>query len=74
MRAVTGLIGEFQIALRGGNRAAERVLLETWGDYYVEAMARITELVVGRVTINDRVRAMADAMKRRTDMVVRGLP
>ncbi len=62
------------IIFHGANRAREQVVLEAWGDFYVEAIARIPDLVVGPSGIALTVRQAQDAMKRRTDFVVKALP
>ena len=62
------------VALKGGDRANEQRILEAWGDYYAEALAQVTDMIVGKSSIDADVRAAVNAIKRRTDMVVRGLP
>ncbi|MEO5826079.1 MAG: M28 family peptidase [Gemmatimonadales bacterium] len=62
------------ITFHRADRAREQVILEAWGDFYVEAIARVTDLVVGPSSIPLAVRKAQDAMKRRTDFVVKALP
>lgn len=62
------------INAHGADRAHEQVVLEAWGDFYVEAIARVPDMVVGPSGIALKVRRAQDAMKRRTDFVVKALP
>jgi aminopeptidase YwaD len=51
---------------RGGSRAHEQHILDTWGAYYLGAIDRITEIVVGPVDLS----AQLDAARRRVRQAV----
>lgn len=49
---------------RGGSREHEQHILDAWRDYYVGAMARVPEMVVGPVDLSRELRAARARMER----------
>jgi hypothetical protein len=60
----------------GSDKAKERIVIETWRDYYVAALASITDIAVGPADLGAAVAAAQDRVRRAAGRVLpyRALP
>ncbi|MES2522689.1 MAG: M28 family peptidase [Gemmatimonadota bacterium] len=59
-------------ALRaGGDAKAERVVLETWRDYYVAALAKLTDMLVSPVDLSKEITAAQARVRAAAEQVIK---
>ena len=54
----------------GGDVAKERLIIETWRDYYVAALARINDIDIGGATASPRVDAQQQRVRRTAEQIL----